>query len=169
MSVEVRPRHENDIDALAHVLVRVHARDGYPVEGVGSPRAWLTPPNEMAAWTAVVDGQPIGHICVTAAGADDDATILWQRHTGGDIAQLVIPVRLFVDPEHRHRGAARQLISAAYTSAIEQGYAVAGDVMLKDRAAIQLYESLGARRLGDITHRHSDGQSEQAAVYTFSP
>jgi hypothetical protein len=38
--------------------------------------------------------------------------------------------------------------------------------MLKDREAIRVYEALGCQRLGLITHQHSDGQAEPAAVYS---
>lgn len=39
------------------------------------------------------------------------------------------------------------------------------DVMLKEQRAIRLYEALGCQRLGTITHHHSDGLEEPAAVY----
>lgn len=41
--------------------------------------------------------------------------------------------------------------------------------MEKDRAAIRLYERLGAKRIGSITHHHSDGLREPAAVYVAAP
>jgi hypothetical protein len=42
---------------------------------------------------------------------------------------------------------------------------VAFDVMKKDRAAIRLYEQMGAIPIGDITHHHSQGLNEPAVVY----
>jgi ribosomal protein S18 acetylase RimI-like enzyme len=42
---------------------------------------------------------------------------------------------------------------------------MAFDVMLKDQAAIRLYEATGCKRLGIIDHHHSDGKTEPAAVY----
>lgn len=163
--VEVRPRKNADIPELAQVLVRVHARDGYPVEGVADPEAWLTPPRELAAWTALFAGSPIGHISLTRATDSDDAAILWHGATGLDIDQLAIPVRLFVDPRHRQGGAGKLLMAAAQNFASTHGLAMAFDVMLKDHDAIRLYEALGCKRIGTIDHRHSDGRIEPAAVY----
>ena len=70
------------------MLVRVHARDGYPVEGVDDPEAWIVPPAELAAWTAVDGPEVIGHVALARAHDTDDSAVLWQRATGGDISRL---------------------------------------------------------------------------------
>jgi len=163
--VAIRRRSDSDLPELAQVLVRVHAEDGYPVEGVADPQAWLSPPRQVAAWTALLSGQPIGQISLTRAADDEDAAILWKQATGGDTSKLVIPVRLFVDPPHRRLGAGAQLMLAAHNYATGHNLAMAFDVMLKDRAAIQLYEAAGCKRLGVIDHHHGDSQTERAAVY----
>ena len=119
----------------------------------------------VGSWTATYDGQPIGQVSVTRAATSDDAATLWQEATGGEIDRLAIPVRLFVDPAHRQRGAGGLLMQAAHSYAADHGLTLVFDVMLKDRAAIRLYESLGCQRLGTIQHRHSDGLTEPAAVY----
>jgi len=165
MDVVIRPREPGDVPELAQVLVRVHARDGYPVEGVANPALWLTPTRELAAWTALFDGARIGHISLVKASHDDDAAVLWQQATGRDISTLAIPVRLFVDPQHRQRGAGKLLMLSAHAFASDHGFAMAFDVMVKDKDAIRLYEAFGCQRLGFITHEHSDGQTEPAAVY----
>jgi len=165
MDVVIRPRENADLPQLAAVLVLVHAKDGYPVEGVADPQSWLTPPRQVAAWTALHADRPIGQISLTSATENDDAAILWHRATGGDISQLVIPVRLFVDPAHRGVGAGALLMLAAHNYASSHKLAMAFDVMLKDQAAIQLYEAAGSRRIGVIEHHHSDGKTEPAAVY----
>jgi GNAT superfamily N-acetyltransferase len=165
--VVIRRREPADLPYLAQILVDVHARDGYPVEGVADPEGWLAPPREIAAWTALYDDQPIGQIGLTHASETDDAAILWHRHTRQDIAQLAIPVRLFIDPSHRQRGAGKMLTDTAFSYAISQGLAIAFDVMLKDHVAIRLYESLGSQRLGTVHHHHSGGQIEPAAVYLY--
>lgn len=166
MDIEVRPRESADIPALAAVLVRVHAKDGYPVEGVTDPEGWITPPRELAAWAALHDDVVIGQISLIHAGPHDDAAVLWLNHNqGDDLSRLVIPMRLFIDPEHRQRGAGKHLMLAAHNYANEHDLSVAFDVMLKDHAAIRLYEAVGCQRLGTITHEHSDGLTEPAAVY----
>lgn len=165
--VSIRPRRDADFPALAAILVRVHELDGYPVEGVADPQGWLHHPRELSSWTAEIAGQPIGQITLTGASSEDDAAQLWLKDTGGDISALAIPIRLFVDPDHRGVGAAGLLMTKALERARSLDRPVAFDVMTKDRAAIRLYERLGARRLGEIVHRHSGGLAEPAIVYTI--
>lgn len=168
MPATIRPRREEDMPALATVLVRVHAVDGYPVEGVTHPEEWLRHHRELASWTAEVDEAPVGQVMLTAASAEDDAARVWQEHTGGDVAQLAIPARLFVDPDHRGAGIGRDLMAAALDEARSLGRAVAFDVMKKDRAAISLYERMGADRLRSIEHQLGVGRVEPAAVYALT-
>ena len=111
------------------------------------------------------DQKTRGQITLTRATPDDDAAQTWREQTGGDVGRLAIPVRLFVDPDHRGSGAGRLFMEAATRFAQAQGLAIAFDVMLKDRAAIRLYERLGAQRIADLKHQYGDGLTEPAAVY----
>lgn len=86
--------------------------------------------------------------------------------TGGDLAKVAIPVRLFVAPSHRGSGVGKQLMHTVQGYADQHGLTVVFDVMEKDRIAIQLYEALGCQRIGTLQHRHGRGQTEPAAVYT---
>lgn len=165
MRATTRPRSDEDIPALAAALVRVHAQDGYPVEGIDDPAAWLLHPRELHRWTAEVAGTPIGQIALTQAAPDDDAARIWQERTGESVTGLAIPVRLFVAPDHRRSGAGRLLMRTAVDSARARGLVVAFDVMLKDEAAIRLYQRLGAQHLANLTHHYGDGLEEPAAVY----
>lgn len=164
----VRERRDTDLPDLAAALVRVHARDGYPVEGVADPVAWLKHPHALQSWTAVVKGSPIGQVTLTEADPHDDAARAWLEKTDGSPGELAILVRLFVEPAHRSSGAGRLLMTAALDHAYHVGRAVALDVMSKDAAAIRLYERLGAHRIGEIVHHHSDGLTEPAIVFAFS-
>jgi GNAT superfamily N-acetyltransferase len=164
-AVIIRPRRDDDLPALADVLVRVHTIDGYPVEGVADPRAWLHHPHELQSWTTEAGGHPVGQITLAHATADDDAARVWHERTGGDIGRPASLVRLFVDPDHRGAGAGQLLIRTAAEHARSLNRSVAFDVMKKDRAAIRLYERMGAIPIGAITHHHSDGLSEPAVVY----
>lgn len=168
MGLRVRARLDDDLPALAEILVRVHAQDGYPVEGVADPVAWLTPERQIAAWTADLDGEPIGQAALTTADPLDDAARIWHEVTGGDVSALAIPVRLFIDPARRKHGAASHLLHAIQVHAAEHRLDLAFDVMLKDSDAIRLYEARGCVRIGTLTHHHSDGATEPAAVYTMS-
>lgn len=163
----VRERHVDDLPALADVLIRVHSQDGYPVEGVANPFAWLDHPHALHNWTALVDDVPVGQVTLTNASFDDEAGATWVAHTGGSVTDLAIIVRLFVDPDRRVMGAGRSLIEAALTYGTRIGRSVALDVMKKDQAAIRLYERLGGRRLGEVTHHYGDGLAEPAVVFDF--
>lgn len=163
--IEVRPRRDHDLQALGQVLVRVHQEDGYPVEGVADPIGWLTLPRLLVAWAAVYRGHPVGHAALTLATLEDDAARIWHEHTGERIDRLAIPIRLFVDPVYRSHGVGGMLTRTVQEYGRKQGLALAFDVMLKDRAAIRLYEAAGCVKIGNLTHRHGDGKSEPAAVY----
>jgi GNAT superfamily N-acetyltransferase len=168
MTVVIRTRREEDIPDLANVLIRVHALDGYPVEGVADPEGWLRHPNELQSWTATEDDKPIGQITLTRATRDDDAARVWNEQTGGDVNRLAIPVRLFVDPDHRGGGGGRLLMKSAVNFAQAQGLAIAFDVMIKDRTAIRLYERLGAKRIAEVIHRYGEGLTEPAVIYSLT-
>lgn len=164
-TVTVRRRKSSDLQALAEILVRVHKVDGYPVEGVAEPEAWLEPAGQIAAWTALVDTHPIGQLSLIEPHTDDDVTRVWSEQTGGQRTDIAVPVRLFVDPNHRGRGAGRVLMMTAFELAAALGKRLVFDVMLKDERAINLYEALGCQRLALVTHTHSGGRVEPAAVY----
>lgn len=132
---------------------------------MADPEGWLRHPNELQSWTAIEGDERIGQITLTSATPDDDATRAWQEKTGGDIDRLAIPVRLFVDTEHQGSGAGRLLMETAVDYARARGLGIAFDVMLKDRAAIRLYERLGAERVADLTHHYGQDRPERAAVY----
>lgn len=163
--ITIRRRQPSDVPELAAILGRVHAQDGYPVEGVADPAAWIEPPRELAGWTALLSDRPIGHISLTEADPTDDAARLWVSLSGGDYADLAVPVRLFVDPHHRALGVGHALMRAAHEHGAALDKRIVFDVMLKDQQAIRLYEALGCHEIGRITHHHSDGLEEPAAVY----
>lgn len=167
MTPTIRTRREEDLPSLANTLVRVHAIDGYPAEGVADPEAWLRHPHEIQSWTAVQDDEPIGQVTLSRAQPEDDAALAWHEHTGGDVDRLAVPARLFVDPDHRGSGAGRLLMESVRDFARSRGLAIALDVMLKDHAAIKLYERLGAERISDINHRYGDGLTEAGVVYVI--
>ncbi|WP_419705174.1 GNAT family N-acetyltransferase [Promicromonospora sp. NFX87] len=167
MTLTIRSRREEDLPSLASTLVSVHAVDGYPVEGVADPKAWLRHPREIQSWTAAQDGEPIGQVTLARAQPEDDAAVAWHEYTGGDVDRLAVLARLFVAPGHRGSSAGRLLMETARDFARSRRLAVALDVMLKDRGAIRLYERLGAERISDIDHRYGDGLTEAGVVYVI--
>lgn len=167
MTVEVRVRKDEDLESLGAILVRVYAADGYPVEGVKDPTAWLRPSRELNSWTATIDNKPIGQVTAMSASPEDDAAVMWQKRVTSDLSGLIILARLFVDPGYRKVGAGKFLIAAALRFANSRDCSIAFDVMEKDHAAIRLYESLGAQKLGSVTHVYGDGHAEPAIAYAY--
>ncbi|MGL5829701.1 MAG: GNAT family N-acetyltransferase [Angustibacter sp.] len=158
MPATIRPRTDDDLPALAAALVEVHAIDGYPVEGVDDPLAWLDLPNAIGAWTAELDGEPVGHVALTEPGPGDEASRQFVELHGPQPTAVL--GRLFVSPAARGQGLAEQLTRTAMTAAADAGRRAVLDVMQKDHAAIRLYERLGWSRLGTFEHRHGEGLAE---------
>ena len=160
MTATIRPRTDDDLAALAKVLVEVHDVDGYPVEGVKQPIAWLELPDAIAIWIAQIDGKPVGHVAITEPGAADDAArLLREQPAEGHTAILG---RLFVSPSARGQGIAQQLVLTAMTASARMGRRLVLDVMKKDEAAIRLYRRLGWTEIGSVEHKHVAGPPEPA-------
>lgn len=160
MTASIRPRTENDLPACAAALREVHAKDGYPVEGVDDALGWLTPPGLSAAWVAELGGEVVGHALVSEPH-DEEAVRLWKEKSNQSVYVLA---RLFVTPVARGHHLGKKLTEAAMQWAQERGHRLVLDVMEKDQAAIRLYEDLGWSYLGDIEHK-INGRTVPARAY----
>lgn len=166
MPTEIRPRTPADIDECARLLVTVHARDGYPVEGVADPESWLSPAGLIRAWVGELSGSIVGHALITTPmPGDDDAADLWMEQSGEPASRVAVAGRLFVGPSARNHGMGEELARAAMEYATDYGRRVVFDVMEKDRSAIRLYERLGCTNIGSVRHRFGDGQERAARCY----
>jgi ribosomal protein S18 acetylase RimI-like enzyme len=163
-SLSIRSRQEADIPDAARALVKVHASDGYPVEGVDEPEAWLTPPEVLQAWIANLDGAVVGHVALSHPNGED-AVSLWLDQSGASESEVAVLARLFVTPEARRMALGRRLTETAMEYADAHGLRLVLDVMTKDTAAIRLYEDLGWQQIGTSTHPYGDGQQTDAICY----
>ncbi|WP_026453604.1 GNAT family N-acetyltransferase [Saccharomonospora iraqiensis] len=163
----VRGRRADDVSACATALVAVHEADGYPVEGVTDPEAWLTPENLLRAWVAELAGEVVGHVCLTAPTDSDPVAATVRAHTGTEAAGLAVLGRLFVLPEARRHRAGELLTRTATDYAAVAGRRPVLEVMDKDRAAIRLYERLGWRRIA--TTGHDSGHGRVPAHHYIGP
>ncbi|MGW9407278.1 GNAT family N-acetyltransferase [Streptomyces diastaticus] len=146
----IRPRGSGDLAQAAAALVAVHEADGYPVEGVSQPEAWLSPSGLMAAWVAEQSGLIVGHVAIS-------------RPTGGRTGTLE---RLFVLPAARGRGAAERLIRVAEGFAQAHRLGLVLEVLAKDTAAIRLYRRLGWTETGRHTHHLDSGDSYPSLTFS---
>lgn len=163
-TVLIRERHDTDLPQTAEALVRVHASNGYPVEGVADPQGWLTSPALIKAWVAELDCQIVGHVAISQPQGEDAVT-LWLRQSNTSKEHVAVLERLFVLPEARGHAIGQQLTRTATDYAREIGRRLVLDVMTKDDAAIRLYERLGWQPIGTATHTFGDGQQIDAVCY----
>lgn len=162
--IVVRPTTPADLDALANVLVQVHASDGYPVEGVESPRTWLEPIKSVAQWAAISDGGPVGHVAILEWGADEQAAHVVAAIAGIPHERVAVLARLFVSPDARGEGVASRLMDAAEARASADGLHLALEVLEKDAAAVDLYERRGWRRVKVVDHENDHGDKYPSLI-----
>src|SRR4026207_932360 len=157
--VQIRPRASDDLPAAAAALVQVHHSDGYPVEGVDDPAAWLTSPHQIAAWVAELDDHIVGHAALGEPQPDDAAATLWAEHDEGHRDHVAVLGRLFVLHEARGHALGEQLVRTATASAHEHRRRLVPAVLTQDAAAIRLYERLGWQRIGTTQHHYGHGRT----------
>jgi GNAT superfamily N-acetyltransferase len=161
----IRRRTPSDLPAAAAALVEVHRTDGYPVEGVDDPIAWLVNPHQLVAWVAELNSEIVGHVALSEPQPDDAAATLWATsHNDND--HLAVLGRLFVLSRARGHALGERLIHAATDYGRSHNRRLVLDVMTKDAAAIRLYDRLGWQRIG--TTQHDDGHGHAIDAYCYS-
>ena len=164
----VRVRQSEDLEASTEALIKVHSTDGYPVEGVDDPQAWLMPTGLLRAWVGELGGKVVGHVLITTPQDGDAAAKAWADE-GNPVERIAVLGRLFVLPAARRHSLGKQLVRATSAYADEQGLRLVLDVMEKDTAAIRLYERLGWRRIGTTSHDAGRGEDVPAYCYVSPP
>ena len=163
-SSSVRPREAADIPGAAAALVSVYTTDGYPVEGVADPSAWLSPPGLQQAWVGVLDDVVVGHAAIMSPNPRKGAVQAWIDQ-GGDLDRVLVLARLFVRREGRGYGLGSMLTERASGWAEEQGKKVVLDVIEKDVNAVRIYERLGWRIIGKGSYETDDGREWMEKFY----
>lgn len=161
----IRPRTADDLSGLGELLVRVHELDGYPVEGVADPQAWLKSDHELAALVAEKDGQVVGHVMLSYPAEGDAAADEYARRENEATDSIAVLGRLFISPDARGEALGARLTDSATEIARKLGRRAVLDVMAKDKAAIRTYEKLGWERIAEIEHTFGDGRSTPAYAY----
>lgn len=167
---EIRERRLSDIEAAAAALVAVHSTNGYPVEGVADPVAWLTSPSLWRAWIAERnDGQIVGHVSISHPQESDAASLLWAASPEGKGDVIGVLGRLFVLSTERGQSVGERLVATAMTQAAKENIQLVLDVMAKDASAARLYERLGWVRIGEFDHDPGRGETPVQAFCYVAP
>jgi len=164
--ISVRPREATDLPALVEVLTAQQPASRYPLR-------WPLPfPVEdfvvrevdLAAWTALLDGRPVGH--VSAQHATDEVVLpLWERGHGRSADRLGVVGTLFVDPGVRRRGLGRRLHDTAVDWLREHDLGPCLDVVPIHAPAQEMYAAAGWREVGRARPRWlPDGEPDVLAM-----
>ncbi len=166
----VRPRRDDDLPALAQVLTAQQAVARYPVRWpLPFPvEQFIAREQDLAAWTAELDGRPVGHVAVQRADQVFTPAPLVEPWVGGHglpVDRLGVLGTLFVDPGVRRRGLGRRLHDTAVDWLREQGLAPCLDVVPSHAAALQMYAGLGWREVGRMRpHWLPDAEPDVVAM-----
>lgn len=152
MDTFIRERAETDISQLSDILLLVHDVDGYPVEGVSDPRAWLTLKNMLHAWVAIHNNRIVGHVGISLPSAYDSAAGILHEDFGIPLESIGVVQRLFVSPLVRNLGIGSELLETAMEYVKKYQRSLVLDVMEKDRAAIRAYKKHGWLEIGRFSH-----------------
>jgi GNAT superfamily N-acetyltransferase len=115
----------------------------------------LREPRSIAAWVAEDDGGIAGHIALNAHCSPEVAVLL--DDAGIPIERAGIVARLFVVPDHRRRGTARQLLDHAAAAARGLGLILVLDVVDVFKTTLALYRNAGWTTIGHAIVHLPDG------------
>jgi GNAT superfamily N-acetyltransferase len=145
----VRPREASDVAALGEVLALQRGASRYPLRWpLPFPvEEFVVRPDDLAAWTALLDGRPVGHVSAQRA-ADEVVLPLWERGHGRPADRLGVVGTLFVDPGVRGRGLGRLLHDTAVGWLRDRDLGPCLDVVPIHAAAQAMYAAAGWREVG---------------------
>jgi len=153
VTVEIRARRPADIPALAEVLFAQQPTSRYPFRNpLPIPvEQFLHADDAVAAWTAELDGRPMGHACYTRTrggfpGASEMNQACALAH-GCDAEELAWITALFVDDARRGLGIGRRLLGAVVDDIRASGLHPSLEVLPIHPGALSLYRSTGWREV----------------------
>ncbi len=145
----VRPREAGDVAGLVEVLAAQREASLYPLRWPlpFPPEQFVERAVDLAAWTALLDGRPVGH--VAAQRAEDGSMLpLWEAGHGRTADRLGVLGTLFVDPGVRGRGLGRRLHDTAVGWLRERDLGPCLDVVPIHAPAQAMYAAAGWREVG---------------------
>lgn len=148
----VRAREASDLPELARLLLEQQPTTRYPFRNpLPFPvEQFLHADDALAAFTAELDGQPVGHACRVgpfAADGEHHLNEVAARAHGCEIASLTWLSAVFVGQTGRGTGLGRQLLDAVVADACAHDAALSLEVLSIAEPARALYRSLGWREV----------------------
>ncbi len=148
-TVTIRDRTPADLPALAQVLAAQQPHSHYPMRWpLPYPvEDFIARPDEVRAWTATLDGRPVGHVATARVGSDAAADP-WAAALRQPVERLRALSVLFVDHEVTGSGVGRLLHDTAVAAIRAEGCRPVLDVVAGHSPAVEVYEHLGWRTVG---------------------
>ncbi len=145
----IRDRSTFDGKALEAIARETHQLDRYPMYLPEDLRSFIVNEDALGAWVAVDDDEVLGHVALHRSSAKQvmDIAVL---ATGFAEDRIAVVARLLVAPAARRRGMGRALLEKATQEAARRGRRAVLDVVEEHKAAINLYESCGWKRVGRV-------------------
>lgn len=146
----VRPRRREDLPALAEALREQQPISRYPVrDPLPMPvEDFLRADDALGAWTAELDGRPVGQICWVGPGDDTDGVnrACAELH-GCAVGDLAWVSAFFVGLPARRTGVGRRLLATAVADMAARGRRPCLEVLALHPAARRLYDATGWREV----------------------
>lgn len=148
-AVTIRRRRPADVADLSTVLIRQQRHTGYPLPWPQpfDPEQLIVRGEEIAAWTAVLEGMPVGHASLTVV-PDDDLGPRWSEAVGHPVTELASLSALFLDHTLLGRGIGGLLHDTAVAFARQRGLTPVLEVLSTTDLAISVYWHRGWVEVG---------------------
>lgn len=149
MSVEIRPRTSVDLPSLVDLLWEQQPESSYPLRNpLPFPtETFLHADDADAAWTAVVDGSPAGHVCRTSGHPDPAVEEACAAAYGCAVEELGWVSSLYVGLGARGLGLGRRLLDTVVADLLDAGRRPCLEAYPVRPAAMGLYTSAGWREV----------------------
>lgn len=160
----IRPRTQDDLQALVDMALEVRSVDGYPRYLPQSMSRFLVSDDALGGWVALLGGRVAGHVALHRSSSPA-VMALASESTGLAEKDFAVVSRLLVSPPARRRGIGRALLDLGREQAALRGLRAMLDVVTDHVAAVQLYDAAGWVQVGTVSWDLPDGSPMQEHVF----
>lgn len=142
----------------------MHASDGYPIYGAHDLPGFLTLPDALGIWVALVGDELVGHVALRASAEPRTIVESAGRFLDLPLDALCVVTRLLVAPGARRLGIGVLLLDEAVGRARRLGLVPVLGVD-EGSGAVAFYERCGWRRVEPVAVRVPSGEEIVQVVY----